>query len=167
MAVITSSLDSNFCPASDFLKFGNKKKVIQGEIWRIWWMGQQFLVQFGFGDGRGVSQCIFHGGRALFSLPNGAVFAAIRRQINPLIWHSRALWPFCTFPGSLCRSHLVNSRKWWTSSFWLIGHSLPSSEHVRLVKFTVSTVSWSLVYTRGSMFRRRSWNDTETPSDCV
>jgi hypothetical protein len=25
MAAMTSSLDSNFCPASDFFKFGNKK----------------------------------------------------------------------------------------------------------------------------------------------
>jgi hypothetical protein len=58
---MTSSLDSNYCPASDFFKFGNKKKVTRDQIWRIRWIGQQFLVQFdqiGHGNGKSVSQCI-------------------------------------------------------------------------------------------------------------
>ncbi len=53
------------------------------------------------------------------------------------------------------------------SPFRPIGQSLPSSEQVRLVKSTVSTVPWSLVRTSGSKFRRWSQNDAKTPWDCV
>ena len=108
-----------------------------------------------------------HGGRALFSLPNWAVCSAIQCRIGPIIWHSRALWPFCPSLGSRYRSHLVNPKKQWPSPFQPIGQSLRSSEHFCRVKSTVSTVPWSLVCTRGSMFRQQSQNNAETPLDCA
>lgn len=80
---------------------------------------------------------------------------AIRSQIQP-IWPQRSkcvLWPFCPFPRSGCRSYLVNPRKRSASTFRLIRQSSLSSEHIRLVKSTVSTVC-----TRGPMFRRLSSN---------
>lgn len=51
--------------------------------------------------------------------------------------------------------------------FWRIGQSSLSSEHVRPVKPTVSTVLGSMVRTIGSMFHRLSRNDAENRSDCA
>ena len=83
-----------------------------------------------------------------FSSPNGAVFSAIQRQIDPIIRYSRALWPFCPSPDNQCRPYLVNPKKWWP--FRLRGQSSPSSELVHRVKSTVSTL------TSGSMLRQWS-----------
>lgn len=69
--------------------------------------------------------------------------------------HSRALWPFCLTPDSRFRSHLVNLSKRWLLPFRAIGRISSSSEQVRWQKSTVSTVSWPMVCTNGSTFRRR------------
>ena len=112
-------------------------------------IGQEFIVQF---DQFALATTEVWAGalslwKSIFSLPNGDVFSAIWHQISTIIWHSRALWPFCPSPGSQCRSDIVNPRKLWPSTFRPIGQSSPSSEHVRRVKSTVSTVPWSLMCT--------------------
>ena len=60
MAAITSSFDSNFCPASDFVKFGNKKKshgAKSGEYGE-WGSSSWPNSTNGHGDGGGVSRCV-------------------------------------------------------------------------------------------------------------
>jgi len=127
VAVTTSSFESNFCPASEFFKFGNKKKShgaksgeyggpIRSPIRPVWpWQERK------------CEPVRCHDGRALFCSPNAAVCSAIRRRIGAIIRHSEALWPFCPSTGSRCRSHLVNPKKRWPSPFRPMGQSLPSS----------------------------------------
>ena len=106
-----------FLPGKWLFQVWKQKKVSQGQIWRIRWMGQHFVVrfdQFCRGDGRGMSWCIVMMEGHFFLRQMEPFFSAIWRQISPIIWHSRALWPFCPSPGSWCRSHLVNSRKRWS-----------------------------------------------------
>ena len=75
---MTSSLDSNFYPANDFFKFGNKKKsygATSGEYggWGI----KQFVVkfdQFGHDDDGVVSRSV-----VMVKSTNGAVVSAIKR----------------------------------------------------------------------------------------
>lgn len=74
----------------------------------------------------------------------------------------RALFPSPTRADFLpCESHTP------VSTFLADRTIKAFFEQVRKLKSTVSNVPWPLVCTNGSTFRRRSWNDADTPSDCA
>jgi len=67
---MTFSFDENFFPSSQVFKFGNRKKS-RGQIRRIGWMRNQFIVQFVVLSLQrstcGTARCL--DGRALFCAP--------------------------------------------------------------------------------------------------
>lgn len=105
-----------FLCESDFFMLENKKKVLRCQIWRIRWMQQQFIIrfnQFRRGEGNNIAGVLSWWKDSCS--PSGAVFSSI--QIDSIIRHSTALWPFCPSPDNRFEK---------TVTFWsMIFHLVP------------------------------------------